>query len=168
MAEQEYFKKALGNFTFEFAGGNAIRKLARQDYSIEEIADKLDYPIPKSKIADIVLKEYLASGRVCLEQPPTDGKIEKVSYVKEQSSNGKISIRQVVETVEVEVREYVLINFGKMKYQKKPEFVKALDKMNKKDRNYICDINWPLTDVYHIKDEQIIRILSLLEDAFSA
>ena len=45
MAEQEYFKKALGDFTFEFAGGNAVRKLARQDYSIEEIAKKLDYPI---------------------------------------------------------------------------------------------------------------------------
>lgn len=163
MAEQDYFKKALGNFTFEFAGGNAIRKLARQDYSIEEIAEKLDYPIPKSRIADMVWKEYIASGRVCLEQPPIDGKIEKVSYVKEQSANGKISMRQVVETIEVEAREYVLINFGKMKYQKKPEFVKALDKMSSKDRSYVCDINWPLTDVYHIKNEQIVRIMKALE-----
>lgn len=163
MAEQEYFKKALGDFTFEFAGGNAVRKLARQDYSIEEIAKKLDYPIPKSRIADMVWKEYLDSGRVCLQEPPADGRLEKVTYIKEQSVNGRVSMRRVVETVELESKEYVQINFGKMKYQKKPEFVKALEQMSSRDKSYICDINWPLTDVYHIKNEQITRILDILK-----
>lgn len=163
MAEQEYFKKALGNFTFEFAGGNAVRKLARQDYSIEEIAKKLDYPIPKSRIADMVWKEYLASGRVCLQKPSADGKLEKVTYIKEQSVNGRVSMRRVVETVELESKEYVQINFGKMKYQRKPEFVKALEQMSSRDKSYICDINWPLTDIYHIKNEQITRILDILK-----
>lgn len=162
MAEQEYFKKALSDFTFEFAGGNAIRKFARQDYSVEEIAARLDYPVPKSKIADIVWKEYLSTGKVCMELPETDGMVEKVTYVKEQSANGRVSMRQVVEKIEVAQQEYILINFGKMKYQKKAEFMKALDKMSVRDRSYICDINWPLTDVYHVRNEQIERILGYI------
>lgn len=162
MSESDYFKRALANFTFDVAGGAAIRKLARQGYSVDEIISKLDYPVPRAKVGRTVYSEYVACGKVYEKEPPQDGIITKISYVKEYGANGRSSMRQVEEKVAVENREYVKCEFGKMKYQNTQEFHRKLDKMSPRDRSYIMDIQWPLEPVYHVKDEQIVRILDVL------
>lgn len=46
MAEQEYFKSALSDFTYEAASGGAIRHLADLGYTVKQISGQLSFPTP--------------------------------------------------------------------------------------------------------------------------
>jgi hypothetical protein len=55
-------------------------------------------------------------------------------------------------------RKYVLCEYGKALYQKKPEFLQFLDSLDAGDREYIELLPWPLHPVYHELDERMQRI----------
>ena len=67
-------------------------------------------------------------------------------------------MRRVVETIDMSDVKYVKLGFGKRIYQNKAEFEKSLAELSARDRDYILDLPWPLTDVYHILDERMKRI----------
>ena len=115
------FNKALGNFINDAAAGGAVRHLADLGYSISKIADEINYPISKEKIAQYMWEHFLNTGKISLEEPQST--YEKVSFVKEQDEFGKISFRRVTETVDNSNRKYVLCEFGKELYKKSPEFL---------------------------------------------
>ncbi|MCR5514839.1 MAG: hypothetical protein K6F41_00135 [Lachnospira sp.] len=48
--QQPYFKDALSRMVFEMACGGAIRHLAKEGYSPEEIQKQLDYPTSLERI----------------------------------------------------------------------------------------------------------------------
>lgn len=48
--ENRFFKKALSDFTFDVSCGAAIRHLMELGYSVEQIHDRLDYPMSIEKI----------------------------------------------------------------------------------------------------------------------
>ncbi|MBR6256282.1 MAG: hypothetical protein IKR23_02795 [Lachnospiraceae bacterium] len=48
--ENNVFNNALSNMSFEMAARGAIRHLYDSGYSIKEIADRLTYPLPVSRI----------------------------------------------------------------------------------------------------------------------
>ena len=50
MAENDYFREALSGFTFEAAGGGAIRHLADLGCTVDEIETQLLYPISHNKV----------------------------------------------------------------------------------------------------------------------
>ena len=58
----EYFKKALANFTNDFASGGAIRHLADNGFTVKEIHARLDFPTPMSKVAETVWNHFLDKG----------------------------------------------------------------------------------------------------------
>ncbi len=153
------FNEALGNFITDFAGGGAVRHLASQGLTVSEITEQLDYPLPKAKVAKLVWQYYLDEGIVCLEEPKDY--VEKVSFVKEQDAYGKISMRKVVDKIDRADAKYVLVDFGKRMYQDRETFIKSLDGLSEKDRDYVLDLPWPLQDVYHIENERILRILKI-------
>lgn len=96
MKEQEYFKQAISNFTYESACGGAIRHLADLGYSIRKIMERLDFPVPYERVQKTVLEHFLETGVLLLEEPGK-GKIrEEVAYVKEYNQYGKASFRKVV------------------------------------------------------------------------
>ena len=45
MAEQDYFKEALGNFVRNFAYGDEIRKLVKRGYDTDRIEREMGYPL---------------------------------------------------------------------------------------------------------------------------
>ncbi len=47
---KKYFKESLENFAFDAAGGRAIRHLHELGLSPEEIEERLDFPVPLSRI----------------------------------------------------------------------------------------------------------------------
>ncbi len=151
------FNEALGNFITDFAGGSAVRHLADTGLTISEIVDRLDYPLPKEKVANIVWQHFLNTGVICLEDPDTF--VEKVSYVKEQDNFGKTSMRRVVEKIDMSDKKYVKIDFGKRMYKNLDEFKKSLAELSAKDREYILDMPWPLQEVYHILDDRMNRLI---------
>ena len=150
------FNKALSNFVHDVASGGAVRHLAESGYTISEIAAQLDYPLPKDKIAQVMWEHFVNTGKICLEEPRETH--EKVSFVKEQDAYGKTSFRKVVETVDNSARKYIKCDYGKALYQKKPEFLAWLEKLEPGDREYIELLPWPLTPVYHEVDARMARI----------
>lgn len=155
------FNEALGNFITDFAGGGAVRHLADTGLTVSEIMSQLDYPLPKEKVASIVWDHYVNTGVICLSEPKAT--VEKISYVKEQDQFGKTSMRRVVEVIDNSKAEYVKVDFGKRLYQNPEEFKKSLAELSAKDIDYILDLPWPLTDVYHILNDRMKRIMRSLQ-----
>ena len=155
------FKKALADFTIDFASGDAIRALADKGYSVSEIHKRLDFPTPVEKIRDTVWKHFIDTGVILLDAPSAESK-KRVTYEKVQDSLGRTSFKQVV-TEDTELKEYVEIDFGKRIYQNKDAFEKSLEVLSSEDRQYILDLPWPLTNVWHVKNERIERILKKLK-----
>lgn len=155
--ENKYFAEALSNFTHDMASGGAIRHLADKGYTVDEIAERLDFPTPVEKIREMVWKHYLNTGVIQLEDP-TQAKAEKVTYVKEYNSYGKASFRRVVESCEKTERRYIACDFGKRRYQDTIKFEQLLDRLDPRDKAYIMGLPWPLQTVYHVADERMERI----------
>ena len=151
------FNKALGNFINDAAAGGAVRHLADLGYSISKIADEINYPISKERIAQYMWEHYLNIGKISLEEPQPVH--EKASFVKEQDEFGRISFRRVTETVDNSDKEYVQCEFGKELYKNTEEFKAFLERLELGDREYITLMPWPLTPVYHELDERMKRIV---------
>lgn len=157
----KYFKKALADFTLDFASGDEIRALADKGYSVSEIHKRLDFPTPVEKIRDTVWKHFIDSGVILLDAPSAESQ-KRVTYEKVQDSLGRTSFKQVV-VEDNEAREYVEIDFGKKIYKDKNAFEKSLEALSPEDRQYILDLPWPLTNVWHVKNERMERILKKLK-----
>lgn len=106
MAEQEYFKNALANFTFDVASGGAIRHLADRGYTAEEILKKLDFPTPLDRIQKTIWQHFLDTEVLLLEEPGKGGQREIYEYVTEYDQYGRKSFRRV--TTEVRDRASVV------------------------------------------------------------
>ena len=157
----KYFKKALADFTLDFASGDAIRALADKGYSVSEIHKRLDFPTPVERIRDTVWKHFIDTGVILLDAPSAESQ-KRVTYEKVQDSLGRTSFKQVV-VEDNEAREYVEIDFGKKIYKDKNAFEKTLEALSPEDRRYILDLPWPLTNVWHVKNERMERILKKLK-----
>lgn len=164
MSKQEYFQKALADFTYETASGGAIRHLVDLGYNIKQIMQQLDVPAPYEKIQKTVWKHLIDTKIILLSEPGSNEQQEKVTYVKEYNSYGKMSFRKVVVSQEKEKQI-----FWKEKDLKKDFFGKEiLDSyllqkciQNGEDFAYIsCDFGW-----YQKKDiKQWAESLKILEE----
>lgn len=164
--KNQYFNQALSNFMHDMASGAAIRHLADSGYTVKQIAEKLSYPTSYEQIGKTVWAHFLETGVVALEKPPTEPVIERITYVKEYGKYGRTYFRQKKERIEQPVREYVSCDFGKRRYQNEEKFLKSLEGLWERDREYILGLPWPLQTVYHVLDERMERISEMLSDTF--
>lgn len=96
MAENRYFQKALSDFTFEAASGGAIRHLTDSGYTVKQIMEHLDYPVPYERVQKAVWEHLLARSVILPERPGSGPGKEKAAFVKEYDSYGKASFRRVM------------------------------------------------------------------------
>ena len=162
---QDTFNRTLTNFVHDFASGEAIDHLADRGFTVTEIAAQLSFPTKKERVAERVWKHYLEKGILSTEEPQSGGTVKKVSYVQDHGKYGRVSMRQVVEEVELPAQEYAACSFGKELYRDREAFEKKLDVLSAKDREYILDLPWPLQTVWHVKDERMSRIMEKLKEA---
>ncbi|MBE5863020.1 MAG: hypothetical protein E7295_09250 [Lachnospiraceae bacterium] len=158
--EEGYFQKALSRFTVEFAAGNAIRALADKGCTVEEIHERLAFPVSKKAISELVWAHLLDSGTICLYDPKEQPEKIITTYEKVQNAYGKVSFRQVRRSVTLE-GEYVACDFGKRLYQNREAFLRELQALDEKDREYVLGLPWPLETVWHVRNERMERIISL-------
>lgn len=95
MAEQEYFKSALSDFTYEAASGGAIRHLADLGYTVKQIGGQLSFPTPYAKVQKTVWQRLFETG-VLLAEEPGSGKRQdggRAEYVMERDKYGRTSFR---------------------------------------------------------------------------
>ena len=69
MGEQEYFRNALSDFTYEAASGGAIRHLADLGYTVKQICGKLTYPTPCERVRKTVWQHLCDTGTILTEEP---------------------------------------------------------------------------------------------------
>ena len=96
MSKENYFQKALSNFTFEVASDGAIRHLAGHGYTVPQISKKLNFPTPYERIQRIVWESMLDNRILLLEEPGNAGIHKKISYIQDRDSYGRTSFRQVI------------------------------------------------------------------------
>ena len=93
MSEQEYFKSALSDFTYEAASGGAIRHLADLGYTVKQITEKLTYPTPYERVRRTVWK-HLVDSEVVLTHEPRSGKRQgRAVYKVVHDKYGKASFQ---------------------------------------------------------------------------
>lgn len=161
--KNQFFQKALTDFIQEFADGGAIRRLADQGLSVPQIGARLDYPLPEKKIAGMVWKHYLETGRIRLTPPEEEETpMRRVRYVREQGAYGRSSMRQVVETVPQKTGHYLECDFGRQIWKDRDGFLEKLAGLPEADREYVTALPWPLQKVWHLEEDRIRRILAAL------
>lgn len=97
MSEQEYFKSALSDFTYEAASGGAIRHLADLGYTVKQICGQLSFPTPYVRVQKTVW-QHLAETGVILTEEPGSGKNQKqgkAGYAVEHDKYGRTSFRLI-------------------------------------------------------------------------
>ena len=93
MSEQDFFKNALSDFTYEAASGGAIRHLADLGYTVKQINEKLTYPTPYARVQKTVWQQLLDT-KVVLTEEPGSGKVRgKTEYAVERDKYGRTSYR---------------------------------------------------------------------------
>ncbi|MBO4462268.1 MAG: hypothetical protein IKX99_03210 [Lachnospiraceae bacterium] len=154
----DIFNRALSNFTHDVASGGAVRHLADEGYTVPEIAKMLDFPTPVERIAKTVYEHYLNKG-IILQDAPNQAKHKEVHYEKVQDAYGKVSFKRVEAEAYEESREYIECSFGKEKYNDIAKYKSKLEKLEPRDREYIDNLPWPITTVYHVADSRMKRII---------
>lgn len=159
--KQEYFQKALSDFTFDVASGGAIRHLADRGYTVSQIMKMLDFPTPFDRVQQIVWKHFLDKGIVLLREPDREAGEEKYGYVTEYDAYGRRSFRRVV----VKEPSKELIRWSESRFcQDSPEglfdFLKRKSQENGEEFSYVsCDFG-----LYSKRDpEGYERLLEVLE-----
>ena len=159
--DEGYFQKALSQFMIEFAAGNAVRALADKGYTVEEIYERMSFPVSPKAIGELVWAHFLDNGTICLSDPKEQPDKVRIRYEKVQDVYGKVSFQQVRKTVALE-GEYVPCDFGKRLYQNREAFLQKLQTLDAKDRDYLLGLPWPLQTVWHRKTPRIERICGAL------
>ena len=92
MAEQEYFKSALSDFTYEAASGGAIRHLADLGYTVKQISGQLSFPTPFARVQKTVWQRLLDTGVLLMEEPGSGQGLNrgKAGYTMERDKYGRM------------------------------------------------------------------------------
>jgi hypothetical protein len=97
MDENNIFRDALNNFTFDVACGGAIAHLADCGYMPQEIHKMLNFPTSYGLVQEAFWKNYLKKKIIVEEKSELGKRKEKVSYVTDYDAYGRMSLRKVVE-----------------------------------------------------------------------
>lgn len=191
MAEQEYFKKALADFAFDAAAGDAIRHLADLGLSVAQIAEKLNYPVKEEKIGKVVWEHFLKNGRILREEPGNGKLSEEYTYVTTYDAYGKKSFQRVklaehggekIVFKEIiydpalgkfsdyllqkcrengEENSYFTCTFARLRREEPETFAALMEALEVRDREYFLGL--PFEEiVYHQLDRRIREIAAVL------
>lgn len=97
MAEQEYFKNALSDFTYEAASGGAIRHLTDLGYTVKQICERLSFPTPYARVQKAVWQQLIDTGVILTEEPGNGAmrRTGKAEYAVEHDKFGRTSFRLI-------------------------------------------------------------------------
>ena len=93
MSEQDYFRNALSDFTYEAASGGAIRHLTDLGYTAKQIAEKLTYPTPYERVRKTVWQQLIDTHVVLTQEPGNGKKRGKAAYKVVHGKYGRTSFR---------------------------------------------------------------------------
>ena len=157
----EYFKKALSNFTHEMGSAPEIRALFLITRNIQKIKNEITFRVDDDKIRQTVL-EYLLEKKVLLKKDyinEADFEIKKIvnpetftsEYIKVKTSDS------------INIDDYIEVNFGHVKKINQNLYKLFIDRLIDDDKDYMDII--PFEDyMYHIKNDRIYRIMRVYKE----
>lgn len=99
MREQDFFRDALSDFTFEAACGGAIRHLTDLGCTVGQIASRLDFPLSYERVQRAAWQRLVDTEVILLEEPGSGRRKKRAVYVREYDQYGKASFRRMPEDV---------------------------------------------------------------------
>ena len=143
MSEQDYFRDALSDFTYEAASGGAIRHLTDLGFTTKQIAAKLTYPTPYERVRKTVWQQLIDTQVVLTQEPGSGKQLKKTAhqYKVVHDKYGRASFRMEAATAD----SSELIRWKERRYNKETcgsLAVYLADKciVNGEDQSYIsCD-----------------------------
>lgn len=100
MSEQDYFRNALSDFTYEAASGGAIRHLTDLGYTAKQIAERLDFPTPYERVRKTVWQQLIDTQVVLTQEPGNGKRREKAAYKVVHDKYGRVSFRMETDTAD--------------------------------------------------------------------
>lgn len=97
MEEKSFFQSALADFTYETACGGAIRHLTDLGYTVRQIAEQLDFPLPYERVRRAVWQRLTDTEVILLEEPGSGRHKGRAVYVREYDEFGRASFRRTAE-----------------------------------------------------------------------
>lgn len=173
------FQQALSDFSFEVAGGGAIRHLTDLGYTVKQMEERLDFPLPVERIREAVWKHLVDTGVVCLKDPCTlssaaggaaasaaPGAV-KINYVREYDSYGRASFRRVAEADNrcEAGGDYLVCEFGTLQDKDPGKYRQILALLDTRQAEYIAGLPWPRGKVWHRADQRMLEIFKRIREA---
>lgn len=156
---ENYFKKALQNFTYDAASLGAVRHLADLGLSVKEIEEQLDFPTPHELVQKTVWERLAETGIILLTPPEEVQERTEVRFVREYNQYGKASFRKVTETAHEEGNpgDYISCDFGIFSEE---ALKKRLENAGLTDRekDYVLGLPWEKRIVYHKRTDRMQEI----------
>lgn len=166
---QRYFQNALSDFTFDAAGGQAIRHLVNTGYTAEQILHQLDYPVPMTKIRQTITKYLLENGTLRKELPVVQKHLQHVYYDFMNESSIFSFLSKRIEQDE-EVNSYISCPFGINTTDAESLLSKMSLFLTKREMEYLSGIIWEPQIMYHRLNRRMLEIgiqLAINSDLFS-
>ncbi len=188
MEKNEYFQKALLNFTHDMASGGGIRQLTDRGYPAKQIRENLSFPVPLEEIKEVAWKRLLETKVILTQEPGQGTPTEKVTYVKKQDAYGRTSFQRVVieqpgedvimwkkrmissKNFRNKLWEYQKNNkeeksYAKLSYNKhiKPAVEQKL--LNQRQEDYVTGLAWKEKTIHHKLDFRMAEIVTILVEA---
>jgi hypothetical protein len=192
MDDNNTFREALKNFTFDVACGGAIEHLADCGYIPQEIQKMLDFPTSLELVQETYWKHCVKKKIIAEDKSELGKRLEKVSYVTDYDAYGHMSLRKVVEYGEgddmeadtddfcktaydpavhgnfsafIEENEgntYVSCDFGIRKMRSAADYESFLSPLTDEQRFYMEGIPWKRKKVWHCMNRRMSGIITTL------
>ena len=138
---------------------NPKEALSVENYTIKKVYDSYGRPSFKkvSVKADEEVPSFQQAGVKADEEAPN------FKHVCVKADGEALGLKQGDVKADEVSKWYVECDFGKRLYQNKEEFLKSLSVLDEEEKDYILGLPWPLTKVWHVKNEHFARIISKLD-----
>lgn len=154
---QRYFENALSDFVYDVASGGAIRHLTDEGYSVDQIMERLDYPVSRERVEQTVYR-YMTESGILLTALPVKEEEMKALRLK------KVSRRNILASLREQLREngednsYMQCPFGEWLHHDKTDYLNQLSCLTQRERQYILGITWTKDVMYHRLNGRMFEI----------
>lgn len=137
---------------------NPKEALSVENYTIKKVYDSYGRPSFKkvSVKADEEVPSFQQAGVKADEEAPI------FKHVCVKADGEALGLKQGDVKADEVSKWYVECDFGKRLYQNKEEFLKSLSVLDEEEKDYILGLPWPLTKVWHVKNEKFAKIITKL------
>ena len=165
--KQEYFEEALADFVHDVASGGAIRHLVRSGYSTDQIMLLLNFPTPRERVEQTVLRCLLEDGTLLEALPVPEESMETIVLKNAKPAQLSLLLSEY-QDADGEENSYVSCPFGTIRRDREARLARMTACLTSREREYLFGIPWKMQVMYHRLNSRMREIslqMALCSDA---